>query len=239
MRFDLGFRAVPEHWQQQLLAFGSPNPEVSWLELVWHPQWERWIVYQFHPVQKTNYFIRIPAVSGAPELNIDRQLVDFVQWEIYRTRGLYASPYWIVQGSFGGHRRRLWPYEATIAKLGGLPSEMPEPGDLPYAPFGANVMAHLATLDQVTMWNRMLEYTDRNQANLDDDEEAARVEILRKLSGFVHDQTAQHVAELSRADLSVLTNQLPSGLEKRGVKPHDFQEWFESQLLPRQRIGRT
>lgn len=238
MNVSLGFREAPEAWQRQLRAFGAPGSQISWLELVWHPQYERWIVYQFYPVAKTNYYVRLPKEPGAPELNIDRELVDFVQWEIYRTRGCYASPYWIIQGRHGGHRRRLWPYEATIAKLGGLPSVMPEPGDLPYAPFGANVMAQLAKLDQVAMYNKMLEYTDRNENNLDADEEEARVEILRKLAAFVREQTAGHVAELSRADLSDLTNQLPSGMERRGVKGHDFEQWFEEQLLPRQRIGR-
>ena len=216
-------------------AFGEPNDSVAWLELHFHPVWERWVVYQCLPHEKTNGFVLLPEQSGAPKLNVDRQLVDVQQWEIYRTRGVYASPYWVIQGSFGGHRRRMWPYEQTLAKMGGLPSELPYPGQLKYAEMDRRVMDHLGRLDQMAMYNKMLEYTDRNADTLDADEEQARVEILRKLSSFVHEQVAHHVSELSSADLSSYTNQLPSGLS-RSVKGHDFEQWFEEQLLPRQRL---
>lgn len=232
-----GFRETPKAWRQQLRAFGVPNDRISWLELHWNPWWERWVVYQCIPPERTTWYVRQRPSSGTPVLNLDPDLMDGMQWHLYRTRGVFASSYWVVQGSFGGHRRQMYPYEQNLAQMMGMPARMPYPGELRYANFGHLTMAALHKLDRVGMWNKMLEYTDRNASTLDTDEEEGRVLVLRNLAKWVQEQTGQAFQELARSDIAELTSVVPTGVERKGIRALDFEEWFESQMLPRHRKG--
>ena len=64
------------------------------------------------------------------------------QWRIYRETGLYATPWWIIQGNRGGHRYR-WDKDelaSVVSGLKGFGHQPPMAGDLPYAPFDQRVL---------------------------------------------------------------------------------------------------
>lgn len=70
------------------------------------------------------------------------KFLDSQTWRIYRETGLYATRWWIIQGSRGGHRYR-WDQEelaAVVANMKGLGNQPPAVGGLPYAPFDARVL---------------------------------------------------------------------------------------------------
>ena len=64
------------------------------------------------------------------------------QWRMYRDTGLYVTPWWVIQGSRGGHRYK-WEKEevaSLVASIKGLGDQPPCAGDLPYAPFDQRVL---------------------------------------------------------------------------------------------------
>jgi hypothetical protein len=227
----MGFRDVPAGWAGQLSAFGKPNDQLSWLELVFHPWWERWVIYQCIPAWATNGFVLLAPASGTPLLNLEQQMLDPVQWHIYQTKGIFASPYWVIQGNQGGHRRRLWPYEIAIAEVSGLVGKVPDPGSLPYANFDQRVMERLAEADLVAGYQKVLEYTDRHEGRLDREEEAAKRELKRKLFSWVQHQTQQHFETTSKKEWAEMTDALPHGRERRGVRGMDLSEHVEQKIM--------
>lgn len=191
------------------------------------------MIYQCVPPAVTNWYVRKRPESGTTDLNMEMGLLDREQQAIYRDEGVYASPYWILQGPFGGHRRRLWPYEATIAQMMGYP-ELPNPGDLRYAELDPRTLDQLHEADQAARWNRMLEFCDRN--TLDAEEQDAKDECTRKLAGWVERQTMNAFAQTSRAEMQQALSELPHGISRSRPTFGSYEEWVESTLIPRQRL---
>jgi uncharacterized protein (DUF58 family) len=219
-------------WQGVLhRTFGGPNEHLSWLELHFHPLWERWVVYQMVPHGKESGFLLAdeqPHGHFGPA--IERELLDLGQKQLYDRTGHYASPLWIVQGDRGGHRRRFWPYERTLAAMARLPEDPPLPGELPYAEMSWLVIEELHKLDQVNKWNKMLEFCDRHQDDLDEDELEGQRELRRKLLGWVQEQVSQVFETMTRRDIAAAIDEIPHGLGKR--REFDHEEWMARKLTP-------
>lgn len=225
--------ALPAFWQGELQSiFGGPNDHLSWLHLHFHPVWERWVVYQVVPAKATTGFILKEREAGAPLLNVERELMDVGQLQVYDETGCYASPFWIIQGLRGGHRRRLWPYESTMAEMAGFPKDPPYPGQLEYAEMGWNVIEELQKLDQVGKWNKMLEYCDRNQQHLDEEEREAQIEVRRRLWGWVQEQVGNAFEGMTRRDITQALDEMPHGIERKTTRPVDYEEWLERKFMP-------
>lgn len=212
-------------------AFGTPNNRVSWLHLHFHPVWERWVLYQVVPQGATNALVVADRAEGAPLLHLERHLMDVGQWDVYLKTGCYASPFWIIQGHSGGHRRRFWPYERTLAEMHGLPGELPDPGSLAYAEIDQRVLDQIHKLDQVARWNKMLEYCDRHHNELDAEEREGQIEVRRQLWKWVQDQTANVFESMVRKDITAALDELPHGLG-RGAPIRDYDEWLQQKLTP-------
>lgn len=220
-------------WQGVLRAtFGGPNQHLSWLHLHFHPLWERWVVYQMIPHGKESGFLWADEQPrGHFGAAIERELLDVGQQQLYDETGHYGSALWIIQGYHGGHRRRFWPYERTLAAMAGLPEDPPLPGELPYAEMSWAVIDELHKLDAVSKWNKILEFCDRHQHELDDDEVEGQRQVRRELLKWVEGQVSQVFESLTRRDIALATDELPHGLG-RSSKPFDHEEWLARKLAP-------
>lgn len=226
-------RTPPPYWTGVLRrAFGEPNAHLAWLELAWHPTWERWIIYQVVPPGRTNFFVQQEAVEGSPLLNLDLDLLDIGQVQLYLRSGCYGSVLWVIQGTNGGHRRRWWPYEQALASLKGLPERLPDPGELCYAEMDWRVMEQLHQLDRVAKWNMMLEYCDRHEAELEPGEMQARLELKQRLLGWVTDQVSNVFESAPDSIIRGALDELPHGISRRGVT-EDHRAWLEKRLTER------
>lgn len=130
-------REFPSHWRDSLREIDPIRESTSYLEPVWHVLSQRWVLYNMVPLltydeedRKTFW----QEVNGPdPEtLEAGDTFLSGVQWRLWKTHQRIAEPYWILQGSNGGHLVRYNSEQKHIAKAAGLPSEPPKPGALPY-----------------------------------------------------------------------------------------------------------
>lgn len=70
-------------------------------------------------------------------------------WRLFRETRCWGKRYWVMQGEKGGHKYRFTKVEQQMLRLLKLPTEPPEPGTLPYAPFDDRVLAQLEKLDML------------------------------------------------------------------------------------------
>ena len=157
---------VPLAWEKRLAEFSPPTDRFSWLKLIWesgHP-WEgavdRWFIYQMIPAKAVDEAI-IEQLEMPPPSEMgnyyDATLGEFVRnpdcmiteraWHLWRETKCWGRPFWVIQGTKGGHKRWFSTLESKFLKLAGLPADPPIPGDLPYAPFDDRVMAQLEAYD--------------------------------------------------------------------------------------------
>ena len=171
-------------WQAELDALFPPGGRLSWLKIVWiaGDEWEpinRWVIYNMVPGDRANKLVQAdlkgpnPRVRGHydrvlrkfipdPNCNIDR-----MQWELYQATHCYGRPYWIVQGSGGGHKRTFNRKESAISYLNGGPKQPPLIGDLPYATPDQRTWSKLAKLDLARHYSYLLDRVEQSQAMLD------------------------------------------------------------------------
>jgi hypothetical protein len=68
--------------------------------------------------------------------------------DYYLRTGCLLKPFWVVQGSGGGHAYRYTAQERSWARFLGRPEAPPAPGDLPYAPVDQRVIRQLRARDR-------------------------------------------------------------------------------------------
>ena len=104
------------------------------------------------------------------------------QWLLWREQRAYALPLWIVQGSYGGHKRTFSPRERKILRMNGKPNIAPAPGQLPFARFDRRILEKLFAMDRLQKWmevrqsdwtNRTLEEASADRARLEQEAEDA------------------------------------------------------------------
>lgn len=178
---DFAFeRDVPPDWIRTLRALSPKSDEVSWLYLHWEPgdPWvpgQRFVLYQMlhesfvdfelvreldgpHPRSEGHMCsVKVPGQfqclcrrktegwRGGPSA------VTLTQWQLYRATGYVPLPFWIIQGTTGGHKWAFDEQERDMLKMADLPSEPPPLGFLPYAPFDERVVK------QIVQHNRLLQ----------------------------------------------------------------------------------
>jgi hypothetical protein len=150
-------RPVPAHWAEQLRAITPPDRTVSWLELVWESGGDvrpvhRWVIYEAIPAHAVTWWqqemlLEEPVESAGHHRILRRYLQD----------GVLLQPFWVIQGSGGGHKVEFNDTEKKLLHHRGLPSEPPAAGDLPYAEFDQRVVR------QVMKWDRLRQGYDSIQ----------------------------------------------------------------------------
>jgi hypothetical protein len=200
-------------WQEELDRLAPRNNELSWLKIVWVPgdPWvlegidqrvNRWFIYQMFPMKripdtvlpsllgphprKRGYYDKyLRAFVPDPDCTVDR-----IQWELFDETGCYGRPYWVVQGSRGGHKRRFDRQESVVSRMNGGPKDPPLPGDLPYAPVDQRVIDKLYAMDLVRVYNRFLDFTDRKRDQLDAEDEEVRKAMRQRVWGWLESQVS-------------------------------------------------
>jgi hypothetical protein len=138
----------PPAWERQLWAISPRSDRMSWLTFAWKDSPDkldknlgRWVLYECipEPLIKTDLHIML---NDRPywELPEGKQhgralFVSAYQWIMYREQGVYAQPFWVIQGSHGGTPVEYSPFEKRLLALKGLPTTPPPRGALPYAPW--------------------------------------------------------------------------------------------------------
>lgn len=186
--FDASMREPEPTWQEELDRLAPPSDRQSRLLVRWYPGYpwapvHRWMIYQLTPKEVTPDLILQhlegpdPRTLGAYDKGSQRYYtpsrVTRYQWDIYKETGCYAASYWVVQGNHGGHKAKFSKMESFLSMSQGGPTQPPDPGALPYAPFDQRVLVKLQ------QFKRLKDYMDRG-AELERDEAAAE-EKLRAL----------------------------------------------------------
>ena len=227
-------REPDPEWGRLLEAYAPANDRVSWLALAWKPgsreiPCQRWVIYEMLPLRLCHPELREaldgpdPDSTGAwlPDQRLPAgrrfvtdSLVSHDQWVVYRRypeHPAYPLLLWVIQGAEGGHRWLLSPQEEKLLKMMGRPSELPAPGELPYAPFDNRVLEMLSARDRLKKLD--LEKRSRDQqsasAAADFDRRAREIEDRSQLLKWLERQVAQAVGSISSNDLRDIVADLP------------------------------
>lgn len=128
----------PAAWVRELSALAPRADRLSHLVLKWVPGHPR------APMQRWVIFEAVPALAVLPNAlltaQLDRLLADpwgqaMHAWaaRYWLTEGCLPTPFWVVQGPFGGHKYRYTNEEREFAMWQGYGDGAPGIGDLPYA----------------------------------------------------------------------------------------------------------
>ena len=77
-------------------------------------------------------------------------LITLRQYQIFRRTGYVARPFWIIQGSAGGHKAFFSREEQRLLLEANLPGEPPGVGELAYAPFDDRVLRQIVRHNRLT-----------------------------------------------------------------------------------------
>lgn len=229
--------ATVARWQAQLDAYAPRSDQMAWVKLVWEPgdPWapvQRWMLYEMLPRTFLDPWV-VEELSGPDPRTrgyFDKVAGRFVespdqvftkrQWDLYRETGCFGRPFWVLQGSGGGHKRWFTDTESRLLALGGFPTEPPPPGSLPYAPFDRRVLEHLATLDRLKRGTEKL-----NALRLSESRAAAERKLMEELVGWLGEQMGEAAEMLLSA---VDTADIPRSEHEQAPDIDEVQERFVS-----------
>ena len=209
-------------WQAELDRIAPPGGKLSWLYLYWEEgyDWEpvgRWMIGQVIPAQSIAPLIREflegpnPADHGHfendeyghPRWVTDLPGVTRRQWHFFRETGNYLRPYWVVQGSHGGHRVQWSFAERRIIDMNGGNPEPPAPGELPYAIPDKRTFEQIGERDMFRKYAYAIDFMENSERRIEESERRGLEEMRRmlwdKMSGQVQgyaDEMAFHMRGL-------------------------------------------
>lgn len=205
-------------WREELHKIAPRSERLTWLDVFWHAGFEkktgnrfsgikyvwvpveRWVIYQM-----TNNPENVPTPFISPEdarkreagrddlvnrhyLELDDRSLDRNQRRIFRETGCFASPYWVIQGDRGGHKRQYDQIEARVAGLHNAPQQPPAYRELPYAEPDERTWDKLRMLDKLAKWKVCVDFADRNPDQLDAEEEAEAMEYRKMVWSWMNDR---------------------------------------------------
>lgn len=139
------FKPWPEAWERRLREFSPVSDNVSWLAGRWHPDIQRWVLYECQPVRYIADNVLIADLQGpdpeSPEGIAQDITVSRYQQEMFRKHRVLARLFWIIEGPNGGHPFIYPDSTRELCKATGRPADPPEAGSLPYADFDERVVA--------------------------------------------------------------------------------------------------
>lgn len=157
----------PADWETALRAISPKTDHHSWLFFYWYRAKERWVLYDgvprslILPDQQLGVgftgrdFFR--AVDGAPPRDLPKgQSTPFVsdaQHEMARVYGVYARPFWVLEGERGGHQYAYSPDQKEFLIQCGRSDRPPEIGSAPACPFDGRVIDQLQRLNRLYALN--------------------------------------------------------------------------------------
>lgn len=170
-------------WQEILDEMFQPFGKRTWLHLYWDPGYKhiqattqgntisldpvnRWMIGQVTPrgnipPMYLEWFAGPnPAILGEffqGEWRSTAPPISRKQWSFFHETGCLLQPYWIVQGTKGGHRYRLSNEEQTILEIKNGQKENPYPGQLPFATPDRRTFNALARSDLIRVYATVLD----------------------------------------------------------------------------------
>lgn len=191
-------------WQRELDAIAPPGGRLTWFRLVWEPgeAWEevyRWVIYQMIPPKRIPGFIRnwLEGPNPRDMGHYDRirgRFVSFAppisrrQWLLFRETGCYGMPYWVVQGTKGGHRYLWDETERRVSMLNGGPSDTPPPGELPYAEPDSRTFRLIAAGDRLKKYKLMMSFLENSGERIAREERDALEHMRRGVWDWMSEQ---------------------------------------------------
>lgn len=215
-------------WQAELDRIAPPSPKLSFLHCyyevgyAWEPV-DRWMIGQVIPSLSIATSVRElldgpnPADHGHfeqddyghPRWVTDLPGVSRRQWRFYQDTGNYLRPYWVVQGSNGGHRYQWNFAERRIIAMNGGNPEAPYPGQLPYAVPDRRTFAEIGKADMLRRHAYAVDYMEKEQTKkrLEDYETRGLEEMRKMVWAAIGEQVKGYSSELEfhmRGDLGDL-----------------------------------
>lgn len=157
----------PRDWERRLRAIWPVSETQQWLHLRMFPESiskqtgepisgsARWVLYTMTPPSLIFDQTRLAMMDELPwwELPEDRQfgrmmMVTTYQYAMWKEFRCLARPYWCLQGSEGGTPMQYTMREVAILRANDLPTDVPNPGDLPFAPLDERVIRVLQERDK-------------------------------------------------------------------------------------------
>lgn len=146
----------PKDWQAKLDELYPPTDDrLCHMHLVWEPGYEwrvvnRWFIYRSVSREHMSEALFLNWLNGPDPMDFyqydkrkpvgqrllqrsDAPLIGRNTWLMWRASGRFALPYWVIQGTKGGHPHEFTQIEERWAKLMEQPTEPPVPGMLSYA----------------------------------------------------------------------------------------------------------
>lgn len=171
-------------WQAALDGIAPPGGRLSWLRLTWvaGDPWQpigRWCIYQMLPIDRVNALVResllgpSPRVRGRYDEVLGRFIpdldcnVDLIQWQLFQKTRCYGRPYWVVQGTEGGHKKLFNRAERAVCRMNNAPDEPPAIGDLPYAAPDQRTFDKLLKHDLARSYSYLLDRVSGSQEVFD------------------------------------------------------------------------
>lgn len=234
-------RPVPEGWAADVRRLAPRTDRASHLVLFWEsgsPQEpvQRWTLYEATPVAlvqpwrlgmfladppcrcsyESRTLARCPRCHGMQSPGRSRILK-----YLHETECL-ALPYWVIQGSDGGHRVRYGQAEEKWAALMRRPSAPPTPGSLPYAPFDQRVVRKVRQFDRALRAFRSLADAVAHE------QVAAERDFRRALADYMDLSVSQAFDDLSQQRKANLIDELPRNhtADRRTVDTAAARETF-------------
>jgi hypothetical protein len=227
-------RKAPKAWMQRLQQVWPKSDKTQWFQFRLFPEQvvrtgsgpsdfhvkagsARWVLYTMTPAHLISDPTKIQQLAGTPWWELPtgeqwarQQMVSAYQWEMWRQHQCWARPYWCLQGDAGGTPMQYTMREKAVLKAHNLPTDVPDPGELPWADFDERVMAQLIARDKFrTLGHALDRLTDPAKAVADVKAEEADAEVVFRTE-FVKwfKQRMEPNAEFLARHLSKSENQL-------------------------------
>jgi hypothetical protein len=140
-------------------------------------------------------------------------------WHLFRETGAWGRPFWVIQGTTGGHKRWFSPVEKKLLRLRGLPTEPAEPGDLPYADFDERVVEQIMKHDLLQGRHAGLKrskallhggYSSRQA----DEEKQVRTELI----AWLEEQVKEFVPDVHKALMKLDAPRVRGGADQKEME---------------------
>ncbi len=240
-------------WQKRLREASPHADNMSYLHLVWEPGWTwepvgRIMLFDCFPPLATDPVWFEEYAKGDPSKTLthdpitgaltQQSLVTGTQFRVFQETGRHSRPFFVVQGSNGGHKVYFSDAEKKLMRSRGYPDTLPAPGELPYAEFDNRTIDHIHRYDKLRRANgnakRMAELSMGQETEL---LRQNRKELLAWLEEQIADSAAEMVHMLNQG------KGLPDELREEGTMTPEQRimeqegEWVETGRLADKRDG--
>lgn len=183
----------PPEWVRRLREVSPLSDVVSWLDLRWHPDYQRWVLYECVPIRYVSDNALIEELQGpdADSAEGEALSVSRYQQEMFRKHRVHARPCWIIQGEHGGHQVVYGESTKELCKAKGLPTEPPKPGDLPFAPFDERVVQQILRMSKLVKVRGDLAEFKRRYGNVESWKREKREQLREARKEYVRFINAQ------------------------------------------------